>query len=129
MNRRLDIIDYLKGYSIFTIVLYHLISFFKLYNWGSLIKTASNFGGAGVHIFILCSGFGLYLSYIKNPITFINFLKKRFSRVYIPYIIVVGISSLIPIMYTGNRIMALLSHADCRQSDSRKQVLESFLFY
>ena len=31
-----------------------------------VLSKAAAFGGAGVHVFILCSGFGLYLSYLKK---------------------------------------------------------------
>ncbi|EDO13678.1 hypothetical protein BACOVA_00571 [Bacteroides ovatus ATCC 8483] len=37
---------------------------------------ASSFGGAGVHIFILCSGFGLCLSYLNKPLTYSQFIKR-----------------------------------------------------
>lgn len=110
MTKRLDIINYLKGYSIFTIVLYHLIFLFDFYDWKPIIKTASNFGGAGVHVFILCSGFGLYLSHVNNPVSYLDFLKKRFLKVYIPYIIIITISALDPMSYSGNRLIAFLSH-------------------
>ena len=46
------------------------------------------FGGAGVHVFILVSGFGLYLSYLNRPTTYAGFLKKRFLRVYLPYLFI-----------------------------------------
>ena len=45
--------------------------------------------------------------------TFIAFLKKKVSKIYVPYIIVVLVSALIPVMHTpecGNRIIAVLSH-------------------
>lgn len=61
MNRY-KIIDFLRGYSIFTIALMHLVGGVVA---GGLSKAAA-FGGAGVHVFILCSGFGLYLSYLKK---------------------------------------------------------------
>lgn len=57
--------DFLRGFSIFTIVLMHLVQCYPLP--GFLMK-ASSMGGAGVHVFILCSGFGLYLSSLYNPI-------------------------------------------------------------
>lgn len=107
---RLPILDFLKSYSITTIVLYHLISFF-MKGVPNYIKIASGLGGAGVHMFILCSGFGLFYSYHQNPTTFVDFIRRRFSKIYIPYIIVVLISFFIPFMYNGyNRILALLSH-------------------
>lgn len=42
----------------------------------SVVKTASNFGEAGVHVFILCSGFGLYLSQMREPLGFGDFIKN-----------------------------------------------------
>lgn len=83
--KKYEIIDYLRGYSIFTIVLMHLVMESLT---GTLSKVAA-FGGAGVHVFILCSGFGLYLSYLKKPLPYKDFLKRRFGKVWVPYAIVV----------------------------------------
>ena len=82
---KFEMVDFLRGWSIFTISLMHLV---MPYFDGVLFK-ASLFGGAGVHVFILCSGFGLYLSYLKQPANYWNFLKRRFSKVWIPYTFVV----------------------------------------
>lgn len=79
------LIDYLRGISIFMIVMMHLC---QGYTTGALHKALS-FGGAGVHVFILCSGFGLYLSYLRKPLAFKDFLLKRLWRVYVPYAIAV----------------------------------------
>lgn len=107
--KRNELVDYMKGISILGIVLFHLIS--NYLNLNSLIKLASNFGGAGVHIFIICSGFGLYLSYLRKPVTFKQFIQHRFRKLYLPYVIIVLISFLFPFMYVGkDRILALLSH-------------------
>lgn len=83
--KRLDIINFLRGYSIFTIVLMHLIQSYDIPGWA--IKTTA-FGGAGVHVFILCSGFGLYLSYLNKPLKYKDFLRRRFGRIYWPMAIV-----------------------------------------
>ena len=105
---RLQIIDFLRGYSIFTIVVFHL---FQRYDFPNILEKAINFGGAGVHIFILCSGFGLCLSQLNKPLNFIEFLKKRFLKIYIPYIIIILISFFIPFLYIdSDRLVALLSH-------------------
>lgn len=93
MLQRLEVIDFLRGFSIFTIVLMHLLQSFPI---SPFLMAASSFGGAGVHVFILCSGFGLYLSYLNRPLTYIQFLKRRFLKVYLPYIIIILISALIP---------------------------------
>jgi len=55
------------------------------------------FGGAGVHLFILLSGFGLYYSYLNKPLRYGEFIKKRLLKVYVPYIFVILISALISI--------------------------------
>jgi len=106
--KKLEIINYLRGFSILTIVLMHLI---QSYSIPQIIKTASSFGGAGVHVFILCSGFGLYLSHINKPLSYKDFLKRRFLKVYIPYILIILLSACIP-FYTSpeNRLIELLSH-------------------
>lgn len=75
--KKIEIIDYLRGFSIFTIVLMHLIQSYPI---PQIIRTASSFGGAGVHVFILCSGFGLYLSHLNKPLSYINFLKRRIYK-------------------------------------------------
>lgn len=50
-------------------------------------------------------------SYLNKKIKFIEFIKKRWTKIYIPYIIVVFISFLCPWMYLGNdRLSAFLSH-------------------
>ena len=83
--KRIETIDFLRGFSIFTIVLMHLC---QGYTSGVLSKALS-FGGAGVHVFILCSGLGLYLSYLRRPLCYGGFLRKRFSKVWVPYAIAV----------------------------------------
>ena len=108
MNKKLDIIDFLRGFSIFTIVLMHLVQSYPI---GNLLMKASSFGGAGVHVFILCSGFGLYLSYLNKPITYPQFLKRRFLKVYLPYAIIIIISALVPFYNTSpDKWLQLLSH-------------------
>ncbi len=87
--KRLDIIDFLKGYSIFTIILFHYLQFLPLeFPFNHLVY----FGGTGIHLFILLSGFGLYLSSSRKSLSYIAFLKKRFTKIYLPYIPVVLIS-------------------------------------
>ena len=76
-----------------------------------IIKTASSVGGTGVHVFFFASGCGLYLSYLRHPMGFVQFIKRRFGKIYLPYIIVVLVSFCLPWMYSGSdRFVALLSH-------------------
>lgn len=81
---KLEVVNFLRGYSIFTIILMHLA---KSSSTG-IMKTVLSFGGAGVHVFILISGFGLYLSYLNNPTNYNEFLKRRFLKVYVPYLLI-----------------------------------------
>lgn len=83
--KRIELIDYLRGISIFTIVLMHLCQGYA----SGVLNKALSFGGAGVHVFILCSGLGLYLSYLRKPLGYGDFLRKRFSKVYVPYVVAV----------------------------------------
>jgi peptidoglycan/LPS O-acetylase OafA/YrhL len=107
-SKRLELIDFLKGYSIFTIVLYHLLQHFNI---NILLEKGISFGGSGVHVFVLCSGFGLYLSHLNKPLKYVDFLKRRFLKVYIPFIIIILISAIIPFMYTENdKFMSVLSN-------------------
>ena len=92
MKNKIEAIDFIKGYSILTIVLFH---YFQGIQLSSLFSKAINFGGTGIHTFLFCSGFGLYLSHLQNPIRYPDFLKKRFTRIYIPYIIIVTLSAVI----------------------------------
>lgn len=105
--KQLNIVNFLKGFSIFTIVLMHLI---QSYDTPTIIKTATSFGGAGVHVFFLCSGFGLYLSFLNKPLTYLEFIKKRFFRVYIPYIIIICISFLSNLYSYSDNFITLMSH-------------------
>ena len=106
---RIAEINCLKGFSIFTIVLMHLLHMMS--DIPSKIYTLASIGGTGVHVFFFCSGIGLYLNYLKRKMGYTDFLKKRFVKIYIPYIIVIIISFFLPWMYSGNdRITALLSH-------------------
>lgn len=108
ITQRLDIVDFLRGFSIFTIVIMHLL---QLYPISPILLKASSFGGAGVHVFILCSGFGLYLSYLNKPLSYPEFLKRRLFKVYLPYIIVILLSALIPFYNTSpDKWLQLFSH-------------------
>ena len=107
--KKYDLLDCAKGISIFAIVLYHLI-FFKL-DVPEIIKTASSFGGAGVKIFLIASGFGLYYSHLNRPLGYGAFLKRRFLKIYIPYLAVILVSFASGVMYEGaDSLQALLSH-------------------
>jgi peptidoglycan/LPS O-acetylase OafA/YrhL len=109
MTKKIEVIDFLKGYSILSIVIFHLFQNIPL---PAFIAKGIDFGGTGVHTFIFASGFGLYLSHLKKPLDYVSFLKKRFSKIYTPYILVVlfiaGVSLFIPIY--ENSLYAVLGH-------------------
>ena len=108
VDKRVEAVDYLKGFSIFTISLMHLMM--MMTGVPSVVMKLAGIGGTGVHVFFLCSGIGLYMSYLHKKTTFPEFIKKRFLKIYAPYIIVVVISFLAPWMYRSDRVHALLSH-------------------
>ena len=88
----------------------HLIQIY-MGDMPQMIRVAASLGGSGVHIFIFCSGFGLYISWLKKPCGYIAFLWKRFKKVYFPYVFIVIISAFLPYMYDADdRVVAVLSH-------------------
>lgn len=109
MRKQSELLNFMKGGAITAIVLFHLLyEYMAIPGW---LGTAVKFGGAGIHIFFLASGFGLTLSQLRRPLTPGRFLKRRFTRVYLPYIAVVLLSAALPFMYSGqDRLAAVLSH-------------------
>ena len=90
MQKKIEVIDFLKGYSMLSIVIYHIG---QQLNLPGAVGKMINFGGTGVHTFIFVSGFGLYLSHLRRPLPFITFIRKRFSKIYLPYAITVTVSA------------------------------------
>ena len=84
-----DYTQMLKGIAIIIIMLGHCSG---LWVCGRLLTP---FGGIGVSLFLIMSGYGLNESYLKRGLG--GFWKKRFSKVYIPYIIAALI-----LVLTGN---------------------------
>jgi peptidoglycan/LPS O-acetylase OafA/YrhL len=107
--KRFELVDFLKGYSISATVLFHYSKHLHLSNPFEKIML---FGGTGVHLFILLSGFGLYYSYLKRPLTYFSFLKKRLSKIYVPYIFVILLSAFISLFIPiyENSLYALGGH-------------------
>ena len=87
MQQRIEYIDFAKGYAIFTIVCYHALQQVAL---SPLWQRAIIFGGTGVHLFFLLSGFGLAWSASKDSI--LSFYRRRMSKVWAPYAVVLTIS-------------------------------------
>ena len=106
-------VAFLRGVAITTVVLMHLIQVY--WNKGNIptwLQFASALGGTGGHVFIFCSGFGLYLSYLHKPLSFGLFLNKRFIKIYIPYLIFVVVNFFLPHWGADEteRLHMLLSH-------------------
>jgi len=95
MKQRIEVIDFIKGYSILSIVLFH---YFQGMFISPLFDKAIYFGGTGIHTFLFASGFGLFLSQMKKPLSYGAFLKKRFTKIYLPYIITVTVIALISLI-------------------------------
>jgi peptidoglycan/LPS O-acetylase OafA/YrhL len=108
-KKRFEIVDFLKGYSIFATMTFHYCRHLHISNpLGGILSV----GGTGVHLFIVLSGFGLYYSYIRKPLTYSVFLKKRISKVYVPYIFIVLLSAFISLFIPiyQNSLYALGGH-------------------
>jgi peptidoglycan/LPS O-acetylase OafA/YrhL len=108
-NKRFEIVDFLKGYSIFATMTFHYCRHLNISNpFGGIVSV----GGTGVHLFIVLSGFGLYYSYIRKPLPYLLFLRKRILKVYIPYIFIVLMSALISVFIPvyQNSLYALGGH-------------------
>lgn len=121
-NKQLAPVNFAKGLAISAIVLFHLI--YEYMEVPGILATASKFGGAGIHIFFICSGFGLTLSQLRRPLTWKDFLQKRLRKIYVPYILVVLVSALLPWMYSGNdRLGAVLSHVFLFKMFSRDYII------
>ena len=111
--RKYDEVSFLRGFAITSVVLMHLIQVY--WNDGNIapwLRFASALGGTGGHVFVFCSGFGLYLSYLHHPVTFGEFMKRRFLKIYVPYLIFLLIHSFLPHWGTDTetQIRYLLSH-------------------
>jgi len=106
-KKRIDYIDFAKGFAILTIVIFHYL---QPYTSGILSK-AIMVGGAGVHLFFVLSGFGLGLSsrQLNAPL----FYKKRFFKVLIPYyfvILLIFSINLVYPLYSNDGFYALGGH-------------------
>jgi peptidoglycan/LPS O-acetylase OafA/YrhL len=92
--KKIEYIDFAKGYAIFTIVLYHALQRVAL---PGVLQKAIVFGGTGVHLFFLLSGFGLGLS--KSGMAAGVFYKRRLSKVWLPYVLALTISLLSALLF------------------------------
>jgi len=96
---RLSSVDALRGAAALGVVLYHTVGPNyrfgpRVLNWLAVpILPMIRFGYVGVFLFFVISGFCIHLSRAKakvenkQPVTFTAFWKRRFRRLYPPYLI------------------------------------------
>jgi len=112
---RLQSIDALRGIAALGVVFYHAIwqgsnavpiNFFR---WPvKLLQFVSSFGYIGVFLFFVISGFCIHLQWAKArangqppSIRFVTFWRRRFRRLYPPYLIAFGLFMLMAALTTG----------------------------
>ena len=86
-TEKIAFIDFARGYAIFTIVLYHAAQKAGLPPWAMQV---ASFGGTGVHLFFLLSGFGLALS--RSSGSAATFYRRRLVKVWLPYVLALSLS-------------------------------------
>lgn len=72
----IDITNILRGVAILLVILMHA-------SCGAGQRMFTPLGGIGVALFLILSGYGLTISYKRNGIN--HFWKKKVSRIFIPY--------------------------------------------
>lgn len=109
-QKKLAFISYLRGASVFLVVILHL-GLMVLSSMPQFVHRALSFFSYATRIFFFASGFGLYLSYLRRRLTYGAFLRKRMMKIYLPYIAAVFICAAVPFIYPYNdKPAALLSH-------------------
>lgn len=78
----LNLVTFFKGVAIILVILVHSHQKFALSYNAALIP---RFGQMGCQIFFLLSSFGLCYSFSKNKISFIKFMQKRLSKIYLGF--------------------------------------------
>lgn len=104
-------LDSLRGIAALTVVFTHILSIFsasyitKLIEFGPLRFFVS--GSEAVILFFILSGFVLYLPLSKGKNNYIEFVIKRFFRIYIPYIIAVTVAFIASLSFYSGSISSL----------------------
>ena len=102
----IEFIDFAKGFSVLSVVFYHYLLGLVDNPWSHFIS----YGGFGVHMFVILSGFGLSLSSYQSVQ---YFYRKRFSKILIPYYIFVSFVFLLNFrlpVYPNDGFYAWLGH-------------------
>ncbi|WP_028469767.1 acyltransferase family protein [Neptunomonas japonica] len=97
MNRLIEF-DSLRGIAALLVVLFHYTyQYFNIIDGGEPITTLFTYGGLGVQLFFIISGFVILVSLHHSKDIF-YFYISRFSRLYPPYWFAVCFSSLVVIL-------------------------------
>lgn len=111
-SKKIEAVDFIRALATSCIVAYHIVTIYMDY----LTPTVQKLGfvlATGTNAFFVLSGFGLYLSFKRRPLSAPAFWAKRLTKIYFPYIIIVIISYFynnIYLAYDISRETALLSH-------------------
>ncbi len=88
LMNKLSKLEAIRGAAAFYVVLHHLFSH-EIRIFGYDISIIFRFGQEAVILFFILSGFVIQYSYSKFPdVSFKSYFLKRFSRIYIPLILV-----------------------------------------
>ena len=93
-KKNLALIQMLRGIASILVVLYHMTVNYAEINGQSFLVGIFNFGGSGVHVFFVLSGFIIAYAnkdFLAKPSKTLTYLKRRFVRIYpIYWIIITG---------------------------------------
>lgn len=101
----------LMGFGALLVVLCHWSYMLKLGNLPvTRIIEQLGRGGATVYLFMFLSGIGLYYSCDKTKRTVWGFYQRRFSRVLIPYLVIMGVWYAIEAVLLRESVLDFLYH-------------------
>lgn len=111
-SKKIDAVDFIRALAISCIVAYHIVTIY-MHSLPAIVQKLGLVLATGTDAFFVMSGFGLYCSHKRKPLSAPKFWAKRLTKIYIPYIIVVIISYYyqdIYLAYDVPRKTALMSH-------------------
>lgn len=113
-SNRIESLDSLRGISAFIVVIFHCLIAFVLFANAVNYHFANDFiefltlsplkifwsGNEAVLLFFVLSGFVLFLPFINNRTQrYSVYITKRFFRIYIPYIVLMAVSTILAILF------------------------------
>ena len=81
-KKSIESVDFFKGIAMLLVVLVHSIQRFSVPYWFSLIPSL---GQLGCQVFFVISGFSLCLGYSNKRIKYVDFMKRRISKLIVGY--------------------------------------------